>query len=220
MVSRHRGGLEDSLDILSGLITVEGVGDDHDETLDLGLNDSDFKERDKNVTHSIRQLEKDTRIRFAHFSVKEYLESDRILHSNTKMFCLESAKEHRFLAQSCITYLLHYSSSDRKTVTEQDLTTFPLLEYAAHYWFIHSRLQDSDEVDREINLLQPDMSRHSWCVVHRPDLSRHKPFTRNGDVGQGLYYACFLGLLDRWVREPHPRKSESQWRTARREHLY
>jgi hypothetical protein len=35
---------------------------------------------------------------FAHFSVKEYLESNRILSSDAKMFSFESAKEHRFLA--------------------------------------------------------------------------------------------------------------------------
>ena len=191
-----RGGLEDSLDILAGLITVEGVCGGHDASKDLWLDDSDSQELDQNFPHSIRQVEKDIRVRLAHFSVKEYLESEGILRSNVKMFYLESAREHRFLAQSCLTYLLHYSSSEEKASDQRDLTAFPLLEYAAHSWFYHSRLQGSDEVEREINLLQSDVSRHNWCLVHQPDLSWYGPFARNRDVGTGLYYACFLGLGD------------------------
>ena len=191
-----RGGLEDSLEILAGLIIIEGVSDDHDTTKDIGLDHSDSKGRDQNFTHSIQQVEKDTRVRLAHFSVKEYLESEGILRSNAKMFYLESAMEHRFLAQSCLTYLFHYSSSEAKASDQRDLTAFPLLEYTAQSWFYHSQLQGSDEVEREITLLQSDVLRHSWCLVHQPDLPVQPPFTRNSDVGTGLYYACFLGLGD------------------------
>ena len=189
-----RGGVEDTLDILSGLVTVEGVDDDDDETRDLGLDDSDSKKRHTDITHRIQQVDKDTRVKFAHFSVKEYLESEGILRSNAKMFYLESAREHRFLAQSCLTYLLHYSSSEEKESDQRDLTAFPLLQYAAQSWFYHSRLQSTDEVKHEINLLQSDVSRHNWCLVHQPDLSWYRPFTRNSKIGPGLYYACFLGL--------------------------
>jgi hypothetical protein len=181
-----RGGLQDSLDILSGLVTVERDDDDHDETRDLGLDDSDSKERHKDVTHRIQQVEKDTRVRFAHFSVKEYLESERIPRSNANMFYLESAKEQRFLAQSCLTYLLHYSSNEEKASDRQDLTAYPLLQYAAQSWFYHSRLQDWDEVNREINLLQSDKPRHNWCLVHQPDWPAHTPFERDCNVGTGL----------------------------------
>jgi hypothetical protein len=173
-----RGGLEDSLDILAGLITVDRNGDDHDLSKHLGLDDSDSKDRNDVIRHPIRQVGKGTMVRLAHFSVKEYLESPRILHSNVKMYHLEITRKNKFLAQSCLTYLLHYSSSEEKVSDKQDLTTFPLLEYAAHNWFIHSRLQESNEVSREISLLQSDLSRHSWGEVHQPDLSWHNPFVR------------------------------------------
>jgi hypothetical protein len=62
-----RGSLEDSLDILSGLVQAEGVNDDHDETKDSGLDDSDSKERDEDITHRIQHIGKDTRARLAHF---------------------------------------------------------------------------------------------------------------------------------------------------------
>ena len=189
-----RGGLEDSLDILCGLITVEG-DDDGGATKVSGLDDADPKRRDQSTAHSIRKV-KEARVRLAHFSVQEYLESEHILRSDARMFYLESAKDHRFLAQSCLTYLLHYSSSEEKASDKRDLTAFPLLEYAAQSWFYHSSLQRSGDVSREVFLLAPESAMYDWLLVHQPDWPLQLPFTRDRDVGTDLYYACFLGLGD------------------------
>jgi ankyrin repeat protein/catabolite regulation protein CreA len=191
-----RGDLEDSLDILAGLITIEGVDDSHGAAKDSGSNDSVSEEGSQNTAHSIRQVEKDTRVRLAHFSVKDYLESKHILHSNAKMFYLKSVKEHRFLARSCLTYLLHYSDSVEKASDKRDLAAFPLLEYAAHNWFIHSSLQQPGDVSREVSLLASESAMYDWLLVYQPDWPSQLPFTRDRDVGTGLYYACFLGLGD------------------------
>ena len=56
------------------------------------------------------------------------------------MFSFESPKEHRFLAQSYLTYIIHYSRKEEKTSTKQDLILFPLLNYAARSWFYHLSL--------------------------------------------------------------------------------
>ena len=191
-----RGGLEDVLEILSGLITIDGVDDDHDKTKGLWSEYSDSRMRDQNVWHSIRRVQKDAKVRLAHFSVKEYLESERIPHSNAKIFYLESAKEHRFLAQSCLTYLRHYSSSEEKASDRRDLTAFPLLQYAAQSWFYHSSLQLSGDVSGEVSLLASESAIYDWLLVHQPDWPLQFPFTLDRDVGKGLYYACFLGLGD------------------------
>jgi ankyrin repeat protein len=199
----NRGDLEDTLNILSGLVTVEEREDadaeDHSETKysTSGVLIIDHDPADV-ASHS-RNLTPDTRVRLAHFSVKEYLESKRILYSGADQFYLESTTGHRALAQSCLTYLRYYSLSCEKILTNQDLETFPLLEYAAQSWFYHSALQCGGEASREVSFLQIGRVRDDWLLVHDPDRPWKKPFEgREGErTGSGptIYYASLLGLL-------------------------
>ena len=52
------------------------------------------------------------RLRLTHFSVKEYLLSDRIRVSPASTFALNGLHAHKFAAQVCITYLLSFSKED------------------------------------------------------------------------------------------------------------
>ena len=198
----NRGGLEDTLNILSGLVTVEESKDADVEgrseikylTTDVSVIDHDPAD----VGSHSRDPTSDTRVRLAHFSVKEYLESKRILKSRADQFYLESAIGHKVLAQSCLTYLRYYSASYEKTLTIQDLEAFPLLKYAAQSWFYHSTLQCSGEASREISLLRIEQARDDWLVVHDPDDPWNEPFQRskrkNGGSASAIYYASLLGL--------------------------
>jgi hypothetical protein len=198
----NRGDLEDTLNILSGLVTVEESKDTDVEgrsetkysTTDVSIIDHDSAD----VAFHSRNLTPDTRVRLAHFSVKEYLESKRILKSGADQFYLESATGHRVLTQSCLTYLRYYSVSCEKTLRVQDLETFPLLEYAAKSWFYHSTMQCGDEVNREMSLLHPQQARDDWLLVYNPESCRIKPFGGTGRVeggsGSAIYYASLLGL--------------------------
>ena len=146
----NRGSFKDTLEILAGLITCgkadDGGDDVDDDTVHYEDEDPDFSdgEGDEEVSGSKRSdcnndyaiwpdqnIRKGSRVRLAHFSVKEYLESKRMFQSPAKDFFLKRAVGHRFVAQSCLTYIRHYSSSDEKTSSTQDLRRFPLLEYAA-----------------------------------------------------------------------------------------
>ena len=89
--------------------------------------------------------------------------------SNAKDFYLENAKEQEFLAQSCLTYLVHYSSSNEKSSTLDDLVAFPLLRYVAQSWFYHSSFQESANVGREVYLLNTETPKLDWLLVHQPD---------------------------------------------------
>ena len=206
-----RGGLEDTLDILSGLVTVEGVDDDDSEGFDIKDDDSDKDEHQYLIaaySGSRHCIDEYTMGRLAHFSVKEYLESKRIVQSSAQDFHLVSANEHRFLAQSCLTYIMHYSRSGEKLSTERDLVKFPLLLYSAQSWYYHSYLQRTGEVTREMSLLCSENATRDWVLVHRPDSLWERPFTElyedfdlqldgncgNCGIGSGLYYADFLGL--------------------------
>lgn len=214
----NRGEIDDTLNILCGLVTVEGLGDgDYDyndensnnvrrdeidrdvgePSTDSGTKGSNFKDDHSHSTQRNRRLKEYSTIRLAHFSVKEYLESKRILQSCAKGFSLESTNGHNFLAQSCLTYILHYNCSNEKTSTERDFIAFPLLNYAARSWFYHSSLQQSDEVSRETKLLSSKDAKHDWLLVYNPDQLWRNPFKGIGGiwgVGGAFYYASLLGL--------------------------
>ena len=79
---------------------------------------------------------------FSHFSVKEYLTSDRLATSTTPNIRyfhdpLESA--HMIMVQACVTVLLQL---DEK-VDRARIEGLPLAIYAAQHWADHARLKTS-----------------------------------------------------------------------------
>jgi hypothetical protein len=202
----ERGGLRDALNILCGLVTIEESQSDGAENhCETEISSSDVStagpEQSSAMFHS-EHLTPGTRVRLAHFSVKEYLESKRVLESGAHQFHLDNSTGHRALAQSCLTYLRCYSLSCEKTMTYKDLETFPLLKYAARSWFHHSTLQCSGEASREVSLLHIEQVRNDWLLVHDPDVPWEEPFKRTewrerfmGVSGSAIYYASLLGLL-------------------------
>ena len=210
----NRGSFRDTLEILSGLVTCGKYdkGDEDDDILDyedegyeVSDEESDEESEDSETegsnsnnvfaTWSGQKIGKSSKVRLAHFSVKEYLEAKRIVESPATDFFLEGTAGHRFLAQSCLTYIMHYSSSCEKTSSSQDLQRFPLLEYAARSWYHHSSMQKLGDVSRETSLLQSEDAKRDWLLVHRPDMDWRPPFDDLGNIGSGLYYASFTGLI-------------------------
>lgn len=188
-----RGGWEDTLEILAGLVIVDG-GDDEDDMNDG--NGEIYYSSDGSKTEPRQRIEKESKVRLGHFSVKEYLESSRILTSEAKEFNLNPAKEHRFLAQSCLVYLMHYSSSSQKTSSEQDLINFPLLQYTAERWFHHALLQECGSTKRELALLTIEIRRRDWLLVRGPDYlpGSFEEQLLHEDIASGLFFASLLGL--------------------------
>ena len=72
-------------------------------------------------------------LRLAHFSVKEFLISDRIMQSSVSRFKFEECVAHLFLAQSCIAYLLQFEAK----LDNDALGQLPLVKYASRYWINH-----------------------------------------------------------------------------------
>jgi ankyrin repeat protein len=195
----NRGDIEDTLNILSGLVTTQEKRVPYyqgDAKIGSSVSDvSSVPSGHANITHQRRSLSANTVVRLAHFSVKEYLESKRMLKSNANHIYLESAVAHRTLAQSCLTYLRHYNASSEKTLTKRDLGLFPLLSYAARSWFQHAALQQGGGASREISFLRLDDARRQWLRLHDPDRPLKRSFEDLvEDAGSAVYYASLLGL--------------------------
>nr|POE59396.1 isoform 2 of ankyrin repeat domain-containing protein 50 [Quercus suber] len=194
--AEDRPGLKDALEILSGLVILE---EETEDDSDIYARRRALKWRQQTQKDYIEltsrfQRTADIKIRLAHFSIKEYLESTRILEGSAKDFYFNSAREHNILSQSCLVYLSYYSSSDEKLLTEQDLVTFPLLQYAAESWCYHSGFGKVDKPTQEIALLRTESTLHSWLRVHQPDQSWRGAFRGLCNIGSGLYYASLQGL--------------------------
>ncbi|PPJ57681.1 hypothetical protein CBER1_00147 [Cercospora berteroae] len=204
----NRGGLVDTLEILSGLVVTGPpntylddltaiMRDEYHGSDDTSLFSIEHSlNGDNNNTGGTTTINENTTVTLAHFSVKEYLESTRILESDARAFHLQSPREHWLIAQSCLAYLLSYSRNAHKTYSLHDLRTFPLLEYAAETWYVHLSLQSTEGAAREATLLMQENAKHDWWLVHQPDyLDDSMPFGMQDFIeGTGLYYASYLGL--------------------------
>lgn len=144
-------------------------------------------------------------VRFAHFSVKEYLLPARIRKGDIEHTI--DREDQGIMAETCLTYLLHFQEPSMLTKTYPD--DYPLAEYAANYWFIHARKakKDVDKVNRlGLKLGQSNGAFINWIRLRDLDgyeLGDHElsnrdidRFRKNANFATPLYYAALAGLVE------------------------
>src|SRR5216684_3166200 len=86
-------------------------------------------------------------VQFSHFSVKEFLTSDRLARSSEDVsryhILLEPA--HTLLARACLGVLLRLGDTDE----DWNARDIPLAEYAARYWVDHAQFENVSSRIRE-----------------------------------------------------------------------
>ena len=141
-------------------------------------------------------------VQFSHFSVKEFLISDRLRTSeigNIRNHFIPLDAAHTLLARACLTVLLHL---DEKT-DKKRLATFPLALYAAQHWFEHAKYEDvasqvQDAMEELFNPSKPYFT--SWVWIQDVDgFWSRRCFDsitekRSRPEGTALYYAVSCGL--------------------------
>jgi ankyrin repeat protein len=177
-------------------------------TLDTSLRPSDAEEAILSACSTLVTVVKygghkddygDTRfVQFFHYSVKEYLTSDRLANSersDLSQYYISPEPAHVILAQSCIATLLQLDNH-----IEDISHSFPLAEYAAQNWLHHaqfhgvtSRIRDGIE-----RLFDPDRKHlAAWVSVHDIDHVSSRP--RHSEPPKSfdpcpLYYAVLCGI--------------------------
>jgi ankyrin repeat protein len=139
-------------------------------------------------------------VEFSHFSVKEFLTSDRLRTSeveNIRPYHITLNAAHTLLAQACLTVLLQLDSK----IDKKRLATFPLAFYAAQHWFDHARYEDVEPrvQDAMEGLFNPTKSYlASWVWIHDVDQDRKTidtlPDHPSVPEATSLYYAVSCGL--------------------------
>jgi hypothetical protein len=141
-------------------------------------------------------------VQFSHFSVKEYLTSDRLRSSEIGNICqyhvpLDSS--HTILARACLATLLQLDEN----VDRYHLEGFPLALYAAENWVKHAKYEDvssrvQDTMELFFNPRKPYLA--AWVRVHdvNSDLRRMgSPISPPSPPGKAaLYYAALCGFSE------------------------
>ena len=138
-------------------------------------------------------------VQFSHFSVKEYLTSDRLWTSENGSICqyhipLDSA--HRILARACLTVLLQLDEN----VDEERLETFPLAFYAAEHWVDHATYEDvASQIQGPIEQLFTPSKPYfaAWAWIHDMDSDRGRLSLTERPAppkATALYYAMLCGF--------------------------
>ncbi|KAF2793076.1 hypothetical protein K505DRAFT_306450 [Melanomma pulvis-pyrius CBS 109.77] len=139
-------------------------------------------------------------LHLAHYSVKEYLVSKRILKSKACMYAMEPELCHRSIAKCCLQYLLQFDRPN--TLNNVNLNEFALAKYSAEQWVTHlksSREQDPESIALAVNLLNAEGAAYlTWLCLYDPDVPwRGTYFTRNSlEMRPALYSASQTGLAD------------------------
>lgn len=152
--------------------------------------------------------ERATGLRLSHYSVKEYLLSDRLRNKGASKFYISIYEAHKCIAEACLTYLLWFDHPG--SVSLGFILEFPFGLYAARNWYRHARIayqspelrpEGKDNMTRMcVDLLNPERSSSfiNWLKLSDPYRFRQGTnFYRTLEkMPTPLFYACYLGLRE------------------------
>ncbi|KAG9854462.1 purine and uridine phosphorylase, partial [Aureobasidium melanogenum] len=141
-------------------------------------------------------------IRLAHYSVKEYLTSNRY-QSDEFRFYLSQATSPTHIASVSLAYLLQLQTNLSRTAI---ISGFPLALYSASHWMNFARVANPEDnrlrILIERLLLVPERRAH-WLTLFNPDAPWLSDMDPPSPLPQALYYASLGGLecvADRLLR--------------------
>ena len=137
-------------------------------------------------------------VQFSHFSVKEFLMSDRLASStrDISQYHISLLDAHTLLAQASLAILLRDPDVDGL------VDSGALAWYAAEHWTAHARFENiaSQLRDGMVDLFDPDKPHfEAWVKLHDMDdkIGRNYPDTPDSDPrARPLYYAALCGFLE------------------------
>ena len=134
-------------------------------------------------------------VQFSHFSVKEFLMSDRLatLPKDISRYHIVPEAANTLIARACLGVLL------RDPVDEDGASTAPLARYAARHWVAHARVKNvaSRISDGMKPLFDPDRPYFSaWVKLYNVDTRafRSDLESKIRPEAAPLYYAAFCGF--------------------------
>jgi ankyrin repeat protein len=135
-------------------------------------------------------------IALAHYSVQEYLVSDRIRQGSAKQYSMQEAACQSAITRGSLKYLMQL----QQPLEEETLQVFALARYTAEFWSSHLQ-KTGDEGEQASQLAVSLMAREepaylTWIQLHDPDRSWEGTNSKKSldSVPMPLYYAALLGF--------------------------
>ncbi|CUS10752.1 unnamed protein product, partial [Tuber aestivum] len=138
--------------------------------------------------------QEDRRLRLAHFSVKEYLISDRTGQGPGAYYHISEDKANLLMAHACLSRILRQSA--QATISGNKAQNTPFLYHSARYWFMYTRsIEDTAPtplLDVSVKVLELGKE---WLDIYNPD-QPYWPSTHNAGVyPPAIYYSSLLNLV-------------------------
>ena len=182
----HDEALEDPLDVLnicSSLVTL-ATADEYDQ---------------RGLGHDLEPNGKVFLL--AHFSVKEYLVSERCRQGRAALYSMQPTASNEFIAKSCLAYLLQFENPDSFSI--EHVEKFKLAKYAAKFWIdhVHATQEKANALIRLImQLLSTGNGAYlNWIRIFDPDSLWMHPSgkgERKSIPPPQLYYPSLYGLTE------------------------
>ncbi|KAK7187899.1 ankyrin repeat protein [Paraphaeosphaeria sporulosa] len=137
-------------------------------------------------------------VALAHYSVQEYLVSDRIKHSQVKQYSMQEVECHDTMSRGCLKYLLQFRQPG--ILSWRTLNNYALARYSAEFWSRH--VQRSGKEEEGISKIAVDLLSNenpaylAWMQLFNPDEAWREPDFNVTLKGRAtpLYYIALIGL--------------------------
>lgn len=134
---------------------VAELSNEEDWTTD---EEDDFSSQAEDLANTI--------IKFAHFSVQEYLMSNRIINSPASGFQIPGTSGHNAIAEACLAYIL-YTGDKNLDMSRENFGNFVLFDYAAWWWPSHLAELQGKKISAALDELSRkflDVTCNAWMV--------------------------------------------------------
>ena len=138
-------------------------------------------------------------VQFSHFSVKEFLTTNRLVEpiKDVSRFHIRQEAAHTILTQACLGALLRLDDD----IDRDKIESFPLARYAAQYWTTHAQVENmssriKDGMERLFDADKPHFA--TWLWIYNEDREGDSMFTKCPEKPEAvpLYYAARFGFCD------------------------
>jgi hypothetical protein len=150
------------------------------------------------ICSSLVSLGESRTLQLAHFSVKEYLTSERVQLSLTSPdYSISSTNANLIIAGTCLAYIM---DSSLNLITEDSKEKFPLSKYARFHWLEHYFAAGDAVVDSWAEaLLMCFLTEDTHLKNYLSWLSvQHIGFKENellSSIGDPVFFASLFGLI-------------------------
>ena len=135
-------------------------------------------------------------VQFSHFSVKEFLTSNRLATPtrDVSRYHILPVPAHTILARICLGFLLHLDNH----IDDESMKGFPLAKYASQHWVAHAKFKDvaSRIKDEMQSLFDPDKPHFAaWVQIHDMDSPVFRvSLMKRHNRPNPLYYSALCGF--------------------------